>query len=291
MISHEEYKQVEDLMLKYLDHKVAIDPIKTEKTLRLAQQFAKDMFESIKNGNFDMTYQPKAEADGKTIKNAEALFRGKEKYYVNPEVVFVLFKKFNHEKEVLLDYQLPRICKDISKLVNAFGDDFNVSINVASEQLNEEFYNKLKTELDKNHLTFSNIEIEFLESESFEDMDKIPMIDKLKSHGVKFALDDYGSRNANKFALNSMDFDVVKIDKSIIQKANDTNNYSEVQQIFNLARKKNPRIQIVAEGIETDKEIENLKKIGNFQYQGYRFSKGILPDEFINKFAPKQFGE
>ena len=72
------------------------------------------------------------------------------------------------------DVALSRIysyIEDISKLVNTFGDDFNVSINVASEQLNEEFYNKLKTELDKNHLKFSNIEIEFLESESFENMD------------------------------------------------------------------------------------------------------------------------
>ena len=290
MISKSEYKQVEELILNYLDHKTATNPENTERVLKLAQQFAKDMFESVKKGNFEMTYQPKMNPDGRTVNNAEALFRGKEEYHVNPEVVFVLFKKFKHEKEVLLDYQIPRICKDTAKLVEAFGD-FSVSINVASEQLNEEFYNKLKTELDKNHLSFSNVEIEFLESESFEDMDKIPMIDKLKSHGVKFALDDYGSRNANKHALNSMEFDVVKIDKSIIKTANETNNYSEVKHIVDVARKKNPRVQIVAEGVENDNEIENLKKIGDIQYQGWKFSPAVSPDELINKFSPKQFGE
>lgn len=290
MISKSEYKQVEELMLNYLDHKANAHPENTEKVLRLAQQFAKDMFESVKKGNFEMTYQPKVDSDGVTVSGAEALFRGKEEYYVNPEVVFVLFKKFKHEKEVLINYQIPRICKDTAKLVDAFGD-FSVSINVASEQLNEEFYNKLKTELDKNHLKFSNVEIEFLESESFEDMDKIPMIDKLKSQGVKFALDDYGSRNADKHALNSMEFDVVKIDKSIIRNANATNDYSEVKHIVDMARKKNPRVQIVAEGIETEKEMDNLNKIGNIQFQGWKFSPAVSPDDLINRFAPKQFGE
>lgn len=291
MISQDDYKKVEEVMIDYLNHKPLKNPKEALKIFKLSRQFAKDMFESVKKGNYEMAYQPKMNPDGKTVNNAEALFRGKEEYRVNPEVVFVLFKIFKHEKEVLLDYQIPKICKDTAKLVNTFGSDFSVSINVASEQLNEEFYNKLKTELDKNLLDFSNIEIEFLESESFENMDKIPMIEKLKSEGVKFALDDYGSRNANKHALHSMDFDVVKIDKSIIKTANATNNYSEVKHIVDIARKKNPKVQIVAEGIENDNEIENLKKIGDIQYQGWRFSPAVSPEELINRFEPKQLGE
>ena len=293
MISEEKYKRVEKLIENYLDHKPAENLTETIEILMDAQQLEKDIFESIKKGNFEMTYQPKFELDGKekTTKSAEALFRAKEEYPVNPEVVFVLLKKFKHEKEVLLNYQLPVICRDIAKLKNSFGDDYRVSINVASELLNDEFYNKLKSELDKNHIGFKNIEIEFLESEKFEDMDKIPMINKLKSEGVLFALDDFGSRNADKYALSSMQFDVVKIDKGVLETARKNDDYSTIEKMANLAKKKNPNVKVVVEGIDSDKDIENLKKIGGIIYQGWKFSKAIPSDKLIEKFGAKQMGE
>lgn len=293
MISEERYKRVEKLIINYLDHKPAENLTETIEILMDAQQLEKDIFESIKKGNFEMAYQPKFELNGKekTTKSAEALFRVKEEYPVNPEVVFVLLKKFKHEKEVLLDYQLPVICKDLAKFKDSFGDDYKVSINIASELLNDEFYNKLKSELDKNHLSFKNIEIEILESENFENMKKIPMINKLKSEGVLFAIDDFGSRNADKFALSSMQFDVVKIDKSILETARNNDDYSTIQKMVDFAKKKNPNVRVVVEGIDSDKDIENLKKIGGIIYQGWKFSKAISSDKLIEKFGATQMGE
>ena len=125
------------------------------------------------------------------------------------------------------------ICKDLKD--NEFVStepNFKVSFNVAVDCLDKDFINQLKLSLKENKLKASVLKIEILETEDFSKLnDKKEIFDELKSMGISFALDDFGSANAKgKTVLNSLYYDEVKIDKSLLDDAKETGNYDELKK-------------------------------------------------------------
>ena len=256
-----------------------------DKIIPEIQKFAKGLYQEVLDGKFHMNYQPIFESDLKTTKSAETLFRHDGEYKINPEVAFVLFKTFGYEKQVL-NFQIEKICAEVGKMVPYMGKDFCVSVNVASELLTPEFVNKLYSNLSKNGLSTKNIKIELLEYEDFGHFEKSEMetINKLKKDGVKFSLDDFGSKNANENAFGTVDFDFIKIDRSVIVKKE----YDKIERAFKFAEK-NKNVKIIFEGIddkEVAKELKNHNKNVPCQFQGWAFSKDLDFNSFDKKYNP-----
>lgn len=286
MITKSEYEDIEKILLKYRYKGTFALTDETLKIIDNILTFKREIHENVKNGNFYMAYQPKINPDGKNSVGAEALFRMKSDYFINPEVVFTLFKICNSEKDVIVK-QIEMLCKDISHLTQNIDSDYRISINVNIKLIDENFCKVLHENLKKNGISAKNIEIEILENEDFDNVPRQAraILKKLRDEGVKIALDDYGSFNADKSAYNRYNFDVLKIDKHIIDKANETNDYSEIKNIYKMAIEKNPNVEVVVEGVENAKEVKELQKIGNFSYQGFYFSKAIKIDDLIEKYG------
>ena len=300
LLDDEKHKQLNE----YIMHKIDAnknEPFQINEELEnYAIEYEKLIFDYIKTGKFEMHYQPKFESDEQTTKSAEALFRVKNPdnsfghSIINPEIVFYLLKEFGDEKAVVLK-QVETICKDINKYDIAKTEpDFRISLNVALDCLDNDFVEKVISETKKNKISPKNLQIEILETEDFSKIaTHREIIDKLKSLGVTFALDDFGSRNAKDISvLELLDFDEVKIDRSLVEIANYTKNYNNLQTLYNTIKSKQNSPDIVLEGVDGlfnkgthsytipfETVIKNLRRIGQLKYQGYGFKKPMTASE------------
>ena len=125
------------------------------------------------------------------------------------------------------------------------------------------------------------ITFEITESVGADDYQKLgEIIKELKSSGYQFAMDDYGTGYSNIQSIFSLDFDVVKIDKSILWAAEKgelgmtilTNSINMIRQM---------KKKIVVEGVETESQIKLLESLGVDYQQGFYFSKPIPKADFI----------
>ena len=180
------------------------------------------------------------------------------------------------------------VCRQIKKWNEcAITADMNVSINISPKQfLRENLVERMKTAIAENNIDPKQITIEITETTAIENADKtIDILNQLKALGIKIALDDFGTGYSSLIYLKKFPFDTIKIDKSFIQDITIKAEAKElVQTIISLA--KNLNYKVVAEGVESIEEVELLKTLGCDYFQGYFFSKPILPDE-VNMYIKK----
>jgi EAL domain-containing protein (putative c-di-GMP-specific phosphodiesterase class I) len=106
-------------------------------------------------------------------------------------------------------------------------------------------------------------------------------MEKLRDLGVEVALDDFGIGYSSLSYLQHLPLDVLKIDQSFVQEINLPRTAAVVETIARLAR--NLNLSVVAEGVETEAQLEALTKIGVDLIQGYLISCPV-PSGVIEKF-------
>jgi EAL domain-containing protein (putative c-di-GMP-specific phosphodiesterase class I) len=100
----------------------------------------------------------------------------------------------------------------------------------------------------------------------------------LKQWGVRFAIDDFGTGYSSLAYLRKMPIDQLKIDRSFVQDiVSSTNDAVIVNTILSMAS--HLQLEIIAEGVENQAQIEHLLKSGCKGFQGYWFSEPLLPEE------------
>ena len=97
------------------------------------------------------------------------------------------------------------------------------------------------------------------------------------------SIDDFGTEYANLALLSTVEFDVLKLDKSLVDDvASNPRASTVVESIVDICKKMN--IQVVAEGIETEAQLSALRACGVELAQGYLFSKPVPMEEYENKY-------
>jgi EAL domain-containing protein (putative c-di-GMP-specific phosphodiesterase class I) len=145
-----------------------------------------------------------------------------------------------------------------------------VSVNVSPIQLvNTEIFSTVEAALKETGLEPHRLALEFTETIFIEDGEKtLSTLHKLKQLGVQIALDDFGTGYSSLSYLRSFPFDTVKIDRCFVSDlgANTSSNVI-VQAIVLIAG--GLGIKTVAEGIETEQQLQFLKLLGCKEVQGY----------------------
>ncbi|WP_241537842.1 EAL domain-containing protein [Xenorhabdus sp. KJ12.1] len=132
---------------------------------------------------------------------------------------------------------------------------------------------------DAIHLILEITERELLEL----DAHTLELFNKLDKLGVLIALDDFGTGHSNHAYLQKLNINVVKIGHNFISKMNsDMFSKHIVENIIDLALRLN--LEIVAEGVEDQKQANQLKNYSVNYLQGYYFDRPISPEEFVNKW-------
>lgn len=233
--------------------------------------------EAIAKNSFYLQYQPVVDLRDNRTKGCEALVRlyDSDLGYISPgEFIPVA------EETILIiqagDWILENALKELKRLQDKGFNEFTMNINISAMQIREEhFMNKLVSVIKKIGVLPQSIKLEVTESVLMENIEKsIELFYKVKALGIRIALDDFGTGYSSLNYLRSIPLDILKIDKSFIDEITTSKVLSEiVDSIINMAHALD--IQVVAEGVENEMQLEVLKKKGCDMIQGYYYSKPL----------------
>lgn len=244
----------------------------------------KQLINAVTGGyaQFKILYQPIVDASTKRIIGAEALLRwfSPEYGYINP-VEFIPASEYLGLIVPLGEYVCQNAFAMCKKINNKEDDNFCVHINLSVVQLvQENFVEKLSELVRVMDLNSSNVIFEVTQGLSLDDADFMKKIlDDIKREGFKIALDDFGTGNLSFDNIMSMPFDFVKIGKQLIERVDKGEVTPQViKGMVELANSFN--LNVIVEGIENEKQIEQMEQYKVYAYQGYYFGRPVDTDEF-----------
>jgi EAL domain-containing protein (putative c-di-GMP-specific phosphodiesterase class I) len=134
--------------------------------------------------------------------------------------------------------------------------------------------------VDQYSLTAKALKLEVTESAYTENADQlITVIEQLRRKGYEIEMDDFGSGFSSLNMLSSMPIDVLKMDIAFIRNIErNEKDFRLVELIIDIARYL--KVPVIAEGVETEKQLRLLKDAGCDLVQGYYFSRPLPSDEF-----------
>lgn len=232
------------------------------------------MEEGIQNQEFKVFYQPKVNAKNEKVEEAEALVRWeRENKLIPPNEFIPVFEK--NKFIIQLDkYIYEQVCKDMKEWKEKYNKKIKISVNISKQHIVqdgfiEEYYKITK----KYNVNPNEIELEITETTELDERFGISKIlEKLKEKGFKISIDDFGTGYSSLSMLQQIPVDVIKIDKSFVDQ-------TKMLEIMILIAKK-MGLKTVAEGVETNEQVQILKNLEVDLLQGYYFSKPLEKTEF-----------
>ncbi|MBI4937063.1 MAG: EAL domain-containing protein [Nitrosomonadales bacterium] len=159
--------------------------------------------------------------------------------------------------------------------------DLELAINVSAQQFGlADFVRQVEEAVERHGINPERLKLELTESVVLKDVaDVVAKMHALKAIGVKLSLDDFGTGYSSLAYLKKLPLDQIKIDQSFVRDATtDPNDAVMVKTIIDMAQ--NFRLNVIAEGVETDAQLAFLRKNGCMAFQGYLFSKPVSAMEF-----------
>jgi diguanylate cyclase (GGDEF)-like protein/PAS domain S-box-containing protein len=240
-----------------------------------------DLRHALERREFRLHYQPIVDAAGGRVAGFEALLR-----WVHPTrgmIPPLQFIPAAEEAGLIIPigaWVLEQACT-AAKEWQALGDEpLTISVNVTSQQLlSEGFVDNVRDVLERTKLPPELLQLEVTESVLLAGAAIVePLFKSIRALGVKIAFDDFGTGYSSLSYLERFQIDALKIDKSFVDRMNDTSAKSEIiRMIISLAHSLG--VKVIAEGIELQSQCDALSGLGCTDMQGYLFSRPIPEDE------------
>jgi len=256
--------------------------------LELGNRFSKELIKIKKarqSDEFVTYYQPIIDLNSMKVINAEALIRWKQNSKIVLPTEFIQAAKEAGEMVAIDNWMLESSCIKCKEWHDSGVNDFCISVNTTYKQLLQENFVGLVQEVLKiNSLAPMYLNLEITEDEAIECPELIlDVLLKLKTLGVKLSLDDFGTGYSSLNYVSKLPIDFLKIDKLLIASLERSSKTEEViKSIILLAHKLN--IKVVAEGIETENQLQILKELECDMVQGYLIGKPMKECEFEDRF-------
>ena len=186
------------------------------------------------------------------------------------------------------EWALHTACRDAKSWVDR-GKPIKVSVNISQKQFQAGTLPRLTQEaLETSGLDPQLLELEVTETLLIQDIDKtVDSMNAIREQGVRFAVDDFGMGFSSLRYLDKLPLDVLKIDKAFIEPIRDRYDGAQIATaVISLARSFN--MVSVAEGVETEEQLEALRMRGCDEVQGYLVSPPMDSREFM-EFAFPEF--
>jgi EAL domain-containing protein (putative c-di-GMP-specific phosphodiesterase class I) len=244
-----------------------------------------DLRQALIRGEFDLHFQPQVDARSGAVIGAEALLR-----WYHPTLGPQSPAQFIHvleESGLILEvggWVMAEACHACAQLL-ADGlvqqDNFSLCVNISPLQFRQNnFVERVSTSLRDSDLPHSMLKLEVTEGIVIQNIDDtIAKMLRLKKIGVTFAMDDFGTGYSSLTYLKRLPVDVLKIDQSFVRDAtNDPNDAEIIRAIVAMARSLG--LEMIAEGVEQQDQLDFLLKEGCHFYQGYLYSRPVPLAEF-----------
>ena len=255
----------------------AMERLDTESALRHA----------LDRQEFVLYYQPLVDIKTGQISGMEALLR-----WQRPEHGLVMPDRFIpilEESGLIIpvgEWVLRTACKFSQDLQNAGLPPLRVSVNVSPRQFSDQhLLERISGAIKDGGLDPRYLELEITENmllKNYETTSEI--LESLHDKGIIISIDDFGTGYSSMSYLKRLPIDVIKIDREFIQDiTTDTDDAAIVSAILGMAG--NLRLRVVAEGVETNEQLDFLYANHCDQAQGFLFSQAVPAEEFESMVA------
>ena len=222
-----------------------------------------------------LAYQPQVDIRTGKVNGLEALMRWKTKTgtMITPDQ-FIPVAESSGLIIPLGEWVIDTALRDIEYLEKSYTQQLQIGINISPAQFRHpNFLQMLQEKLDQSSLPPQQIEFEVTESVAMMDTDKVrDILQVIHDSGARVAIDDFGTGFSCLSYLETLNFDRLKIDKSFIDKMVSQSVGTHIpEMIINLG--KDLKMDVIAEGVETEEQIQRLKELSCFEVQGYFFAK------------------
>ena len=242
----------------------------------------KDLLEDLKQGNFIVCLVPKIEIETGRVASAEAVVRyhHKDLGIVDPGKYINLLEdtKLSHYLDL---YVFEEVCKTLHRWELEDLPMIPVAVNFAGATLRQEsIADKMLRLIEKHHVMCEYLEVEV--SEAGNDMNQEMLAEtssKIRKGNVRVILDHFGAKDSSFSILSLMEFDSLKIDKSLITDiVGNSRSQIVAKAVIDICRQLGASVQ--ASGVETQDQLNVLKELGCDYAQGTLFNKPITIDTF-----------
>ncbi|ADQ05740.1 diguanylate cyclase/phosphodiesterase with PAS/PAC sensor(s) [Caldicellulosiruptor owensensis OL] len=244
-------------------------------------EIEKNLKKAIEEDQFELYYQPVINLKDMEIHSVEALLRWNlpGKGMVSP-LEFIPVAEESGLIVKIGEMVIEKAFSDIKNWERKGIDYINMAINLSVRQFKTKFFvDVVKKLIERYSVDPQKISFEITETGAVENFDvSLKILNFLCQMGIKFMIDDFGTGYSSLIYLRKLPIGGVKIDKSFISEIESSKeSRAIVEGIVLLAHKID--LKVVAEGVETKKELEILKEIGCDFAQGYLFSKPLPKTE------------
>lgn len=241
-----------------------------------------NMLESLAKKEFVVYYQPKYDLTKETIVGAEALVRWEnpEKGLLRPDKFIPLFERTGLIT-TLDKYVWEVICQDLKLWHQNKGTVFPISANVSRADLyNPKLINILKGLIKKYELPIQSLHLEITESAYADNQQQlIKVVKELRALGFVIEMDDFGTGYSSLNMLAEMPVDILKLDMGFVRcEALSSSGRGVLSFCISLAKWLN--LSVIAEGVETEEQVNLLRSMDCNYIQGYYFAKPLKKNDF-----------
>jgi diguanylate cyclase (GGDEF)-like protein/PAS domain S-box-containing protein len=253
-----------------------------------------DMRSALNNREFEVYYQPILDLESEQVMGMEALVR-----WNHPEHGLIApldFIPLAEETGLIIPlgrWILEEACVQTRTWQNRYEyrEGLSITVNVASRQFQDDsLEGMIKQALLKSKLPPQSLILEITESTMLSDTEStIEKLQELKKLGIRFAIDDFGTGYSSLSYLQQFPVDILKIDKSFIDKITMTKEGAAVAKAI-ITMSETLNLKTIAEGIESAGQQSELRQLGCELGQGYHFARPLRMAD-MNKFLRNSYRE
>jgi len=226
--------------------------------------------EAIELNQFHLLYQPIVRASDCHVVSFEALLRWTlNQENIPPDEFIAIAEQYGQIRHIGA-WVLEQACKTAS----LWPKHIAVCVNVSVVQLQDDDFVALVVRLlERYQLSAERLHIEMTESVFTSDISFLSeQIQALQDLGVKVSIDDFGTGYSSLSSMQDLAVDTVKIDRSFVNNI-DSNGHAIITAVMQIAKALD--YSVVAEGIETQQQLESLRQLNVDYLQGYYFAKPL----------------
>ncbi len=246
------------------------------------QMIVSDMKKALSENQFQVYFQPKYDLKTEEIVGAEALVRWMhpQKGFMSPSEFIPLFEKNGFITD--LDYYIwDQCCQKMRAWIDQGNIHTPISINVSRTDIYDpNLPQRILSMVQQYELSPKDLHLEITESAYTENSEQlIKTVSKLKKLGFIIEMDDFGTGYSSLNMLSELPIDVLKLDMRFIQKEEKKHrDRSVLSFIISLAKWMD--LKVVAEGIETEDQVQLLQSLNCEYAQGYYYAKPMPQEQF-----------